>query len=333
MKADPAQAHVARELEHDAPLIVCRFDPAGRALFAGAENNAVVRWDLASGTKTVFAGHEGWVFGLTFSPDGRTLISSGSDDQLLWWRADAEEKEPAPLRRVRAHEGWIRAVATSPDGLHVASAGNDRMVRLWNLEDGSAVRELAGHERDVYSLTFHPSGRWLVSGDLLGRVLVWNLETGAQETGFDAGLLHTLEQGQGVDYGGVRSLGFSADAAELACAGLHNAPNPLGAINEPLALRFSWETRELRRKHVSDGGLHGVAWRAQYHPDGFLIGCSGGSGGGFLLFWNGEQDGPFHQMGLPNTARELDLHPDGLSVAVAHYDRRARIVRLAAKEG
>jgi hypothetical protein len=38
-------------------------------------------------------------------------------------------------------------------------------------------------------------------------------------------------------------------------------------------------------------------------------------------------------MALPNTAREMDLHPDGLRVAVANFDRRARIVRLTAKQG
>jgi hypothetical protein len=164
-------------------------------------------------------------------------------------------------------------------------------------------------------------------------VLVWNLETRAQETAFDAAPLHTWEGGQGVDFGGVRSIGFSTDGSELACGGLHNAPNPLGAVHEPLVLRFSWETRELIRKHVSDGGLKGVAWRVQHHPDGYWIGCSGGNGGGFLLFWNESQDGPFHQMALPNTAREMDLHPDGLRVAVANFDRRARIVRLTAKQG
>jgi len=34
---------------------------------------------------------------------------------------------------------------------------------------------------------------------------------------------------------------------------------------------------------------------------------------------------------LPNLARDMDLHPDGVQVATAHYDKHVRITRLAAE--
>ena len=45
MPADPLQTHVAKTLAHTAPLLGCRFDPTGRFVFAGGEDNKVVRWE------------------------------------------------------------------------------------------------------------------------------------------------------------------------------------------------------------------------------------------------------------------------------------------------
>ena len=75
----------------------------------------------------------------------------------------------------------------------------------------------------------------------------------------------------------------------LACGGLHKASNPLGAVNEPLVVVFEWEAQKKVHSHVSDG-VRGVAWRTFYLQDGSLLGASGGSGGGFLIFWKPEED-------------------------------------------
>ncbi len=327
MAADPKQTHVSAEFKHEAPFITCRFDPKGRFLFAAAEDRSVVRWDLSSGAKTVLAGHDSWVGDLAFSPDGEWLVTAGYDDTLAWWPAAAEKPEPA--RKVRAHEGWIRALAVSPDGKILASAGNDRAVRLWNLSDGSPLRSMEGHGGHVYSLLFHPSGDFVVSGDLLGQVHQWEVATGQLAGIFAAKALHSYNRGQAVDFGGVRGLSLSPDGKHLACGGLHKAENPLGAVHEPIVLRFDWETGKLLQSHVQPG-LRGVAWRVLFHPEGFLMGDSGGGGGGHLLFWNQEEK-PFHAFKLPDTAREFDLHPDGLQVATAHYGKTVRISRMAPK--
>lgn len=327
MGADPKQTHVAVEYKHTSPFITCRFDPKGRYVFGAAEDRSVVRWDLADGKPAVLRGHDSWVGDLAFTPDGETLVTAGYDDTLAWWPAAAEKPEPA--RKVKAHEGWIRAIAASPDGQLLASAGNDRAVRLWKLADGSPVRVLEGHESHVYSVLFHPSGEFVLSGDLRGAVHQWEAATGKRVRTFDAKPLHSYNGGQGVDFGGVRSLTLSPDGKFLACAGLHKAENPLGAVHEPIVLRFEWESGKLAASHVSPG-LKGVAWRARYHPEGFLMGGSGGGGGGHLIFWNQEEK-PFHTFKLPDTVREFDLHPDGVRVATAHFAKTVRVSRMAPK--
>lgn len=328
MAADPKQMHVARSLAHTAPFINCRFDPSGQYLLATAEDRAIIRWKLADDSKVVFSGHDSWVRGLAFSKDGQTLVTSGFDDTLIWW--PLLDEKPEPIRRVRAHKGWIRAVAVSPDGTLIASAGNDRVVKLWNMADGKLMQELSGHELDVYSLLFHPDGKHLLSGDLMGVIRQWDVATGKEVRKFEAKDLHSYNGGQRVHFGGVRSLALTADGKQLIAGGLHKATNPLGAVHEPIILRFNWADGKLLKKHLA-AGVRGVIWRNLIHPDGFVIGCSGGSGGGYLLFWKDAEEKEFHKQKLQDTAREMDLHPDGIQVAAVHWNKKVSMCRLEKK--
>ena len=330
MPADTKQAHVAREFVHGAPLITCRFDPKSRYVFATGEDRAIIRWDLASGAKTEFKAHDSWVRAMVFSTDGQFLVTAGCDDMLMWWPVAAEK--PEPVRKVKAHNGWIRAVAVSADGQFLASAGNDRIVKLWKMADGAPVREMPGHEKDIYSLQFHPSGLHLLSADLKGTVHQWEVATGKLVRTFDAKDLYSYNGGQGVDFGGVRSLALGPGNKHLACGGLYQASNPLGAVHEPIVLRFDWESQKVLKKHVSTDIKNGVIWRTLFLPDGMLVGCSGGGAGGILLFWGENDEKPMHQFKLPDTAREMDLHPDGLQLATVHYDKKLIITKLAPKE-
>lgn len=328
MPITPSATHVVSQWAHDSPLIACRFDPKGRYAFSTAEDQSLQRWNLADGAKTLLKAHDSWVFALACSADGETLVSGGGDGRLIWWPASAPE--PKPVRTLDAHAGWIRALAVSPDGALLASGGNDRQVKLWNLADGALVRPLAGHDGHVYSLAFHPSGQFLLSGDLKGVVQQWEVATGKLVRTFDAKALWSYNGGQGVDFGGVRALAVSPDGKYLACGGLNNASNPLGAVHDPVVLLFEWESQKLLQTHVAEG-LKGSIWRTIFHPEGWLIGCSGGSSGGFLSFWKPDNAKEAHRFQLPNIARDMDLHPDLTQVCTTHYDRQFRISRMLPK--
>ena len=325
---DPKQTHVSAEWKYTSPLISCRFDPNGRYVVSSAEDHQLQRWEFPAGKLTTLAGHESWVRDIVFLPDGETVVTVGSDEQMIFWPLTAEK--PEPIRKVKAHKGWIRCGDVSPDGKTLVTGGNDNLVKLWNADDGKPLQQLSGHESHVYSVMFHPGGRFVLSGDLSGQVKQWDVASGKQVHSFDAKDLHSYNNGQQVHYGGVRSLSLSPDGKQLACGGLHKASNPLGAVNEPLVVVFEWETQKQVRAHVADG-VRGVIWRSLYLPDGKILGASGGAGGGFLLFWNPNEDKSFHQFKLKDTIRGLDIHPDGLHLATAHWDRHLRISRMTAK--
>jgi WD40 repeat protein len=326
MNADPAKARLADDLAHGSPLISCRFDPTGRFVFAGAQDSSIVRWELTTKGKTELAGHESWVRGMAFSPDGATLVSGDYAGRLLWW--PAADPAPAAQRTVEAHAGWVRAVAVSSDGQFVASCGNDHLVKLWRLDDGSPVRTLAGHASHVYNVAFHPGGGRIVSCDLKGELIDWEVETGKEVRRLKAAALYKYDPSFKADIGGARGLAFSRDGRRLAASGITNVSNAFAGVGDPLVVLIDWESGQESKQQKSKSDLRGAAWNVAIHPQEFTLALSSGSSGGYLLFWKLDEEQEIHSFKLPNNARDMNLHPDGLRVATAHVDGHLRIVAL-----
>jgi len=66
------------------------------------------------------------------------------------------------------------------------------------------------------------------------------------------------------------------------------------------------------------------------HPAGFVLGAGGGNGG-MLWAWKAGEATAFHELKLPNNARDLDLHPDGRKLAVPFFDGSVRVYDMGPK--
>ncbi len=330
-KVDPTKTHLIQELKGSSPLLSCRIDPAGRYVCAGAQDNSVLRWDIASGTKTVLAGHKSWVRALAMVAKERLLITGDYQGRLLWWPLDAET--PAPVRALDAHRGWVRAVAVSPDGQRLASCGNDQLVKLWSATEGKLLRELPGHTSHVYNVAFHPSGQFLVSADLKGVLKQWDLAKGSVVRELDASALYRYDPIFQADFGGIRSLEFSADGALLGCAGITNSTNAFAGVGTPAVLVLDWQTGKRKQLLLPQDDFSGTAWRVVFHATGFVIGAGSGRvrGNGLLWFWKPEQAQAFFALKLPTNVRDMDLHPDGRRLAVAFFDDTVRLYDMVPK--
>jgi WD40 repeat protein len=325
---DPTQTHQVQELKHNSPLLGCRIDPSGQYVFAGAQDNTLQRWELASGKRTALEGHKSWTRGLAFVAKDKVLLSGDYNGRISWWQLDAET--PTPLRSIDAHDGWVRELAVSPDGKQLASCGNDRLVKLWNVADGKPVRECAGHGSHVYNVAFHPDGTQLVSGDLKGVIKVWDVTNGTALRDLDAGVLYKYDTNFKADHGGIRSMTFNGPGTQLACAGITNVSNAFAGIGNPAIVLFDWVSGKRLQLLAPKEAFQGTMWGVIWHPTGFWAGVGGGSGGA-MWFWKGDQGPSFHTFKLPNNGRDLSLHPDGYRLAVAHADGAVRIYNMRPK--
>jgi WD40 repeat protein len=331
VKFDPVQTHPVQEFKHSSPLIGCRIDPTGRFIVAGTQDNTLQRWELDGGNATALAGHKSWVRGLAFTPDGERLFSADYTGKVIAWPISSDY--PEPLWSIDAHKGWARALAVSPDGKTLASCGNDHLIKLWSTADGKPLRELSGHESHVYNLAFHPSGKHLSSCDLKGIVKDWDLEKKPGEENIremDAKVLHKYDPTFMAEIGGARGMAIDPAGTMLACAGITNCSNAFAGIGNPVIVLFDWATGKRKQLLAPKETFQGTMWGAAFQPEGVVIGIAGGNGG-VLYFWKPDRPQAFHQLKLPNNARDLSLHPDGMSVAVPFFDGAVRVYRMTAK--
>lgn len=321
---DPRAAKQIHDWAYTARLLKCRVDPTGKFVFAGAVDYTVQRWEIASGTRTDFRGHDNWVSALGFSPDGVTHYSGSYDGRLLFWETAAAT--PQPQRTIAAHEGWLRGLDVSTDGKWIATCGNDKRIKIWSAEDGTLVRELSGHPHFVFCLRFRPDSHELVSGDIVGNIYHWNGDDGALIRKFELKEMYS-NIGDLAPFGGIISLTFSPDQKKLTASGLYKVSNAPAGGRRAVATSFDWQSgAKLGYQESIKKEVDATMWRALYHPSGHMIGVLEKSFG----FWMPGEEDLYHSVETASDIFDMDLHPNHVDLFTAHFDGHVRCTKLAA---
>ncbi|KAK9821320.1 hypothetical protein WJX81_001477 [Elliptochloris bilobata] len=130
------------------------------------------------------AAHEGVVWTMKFSKNGKYLATAGQDtlgsDGGAANAAEGGEcseavvLRPTPHRSYAGHEADILDVAWSRSQF-LLSASMDKTVRLWHISMDDCLRVFR-HTDFVTALDFHPiDDKFFVSGSIDGKVRVWNI--------------------------------------------------------------------------------------------------------------------------------------------------------------
>lgn len=161
------------ETKYSGQVEVLLIAPDGKHLITGHGGGSVRVTELATKkrVRNFDQIHEGGIWGMTLSPDGSLVATAGRDGfvrilQLANSLVLHELKHPAATN----------GVAFTPDGKFLFTGCQDAKIRVFEVEKGSEVRTLEGHESgSVTDLQFSTSGKILASSGMDHTVRIWDL--------------------------------------------------------------------------------------------------------------------------------------------------------------
>lgn len=144
-------------------------------------------------------GHTSFVKSVSFSPDGKRIVSGSWDNTLKIWDASTGQE----IQILKGHTCGVNSVAFSPDGKKVVSGSEDMTLKIWDAITGKEIQTLKGHTKAVTSVSLSPDGKRIVSGSWDNTLKIWDTGTGQE--------IQTLKGHTGL----VTSVSFSPDGRRI----------------------------------------------------------------------------------------------------------------------
>jgi WD40 repeat protein len=235
------------------------------------------------------------VSGGAFSPDGRTIVTTGWDTTARLWEASTGK----PIDLLRTIEAAGSPVAFSPDGKRILATGAEGgTARIWDVATASPTGPTLRQDGQIWGVAFSPDGRTVLTGSLDETARLWEVATGKP--------IGPLLQ----HHGGVVAVAFSPDGkAVLTGSWDKTARLWEAATGKPIGPPLRHKDR---------------VWAVAFSPDGKL--ALTGSEDRAVSFWDaatGKPAGPPLQHPAPVIT--VAFGPDGKAVLTGCNDRMARL--------
>jgi WD40 repeat protein len=174
-------------------LMTVAFSPDGKFVLTGGgepttgragliENNMARLWDASTGKESrKFEGHKALIASLTFSADGKQVLTGSWDSTARLWDV-ATGKE---VRKFEGQPARVTSVAISPDGKLVLTAPARGPARLWEVASGKEIRALVGQNQEprsspILSAVFTPDGKQVLTGSQDSTMRLWDCASGRE---------------------------------------------------------------------------------------------------------------------------------------------------------
>jgi WD40 repeat protein/serine/threonine protein kinase len=324
------------------PVLNLAFAPDGRTLAStGWEDRQVKLWEVGiydheAGSHGrllhTFEGETSKTNSVSWSPDGRTLVSCSYENALRLW--DVEERRHRT--KLYGHTSSVNSMAFTPDSSRLLSGSDDGTLRVWDVGSGHCVRVIQGYAISHYDLDWSPDSAHLLSCGTDGLVTIWDLsvETLPRELRGHTRLVCGV--GWSPDGRFVASCGWDMvmrlwNPISLSCIqifenastvlmGMAWSPDgSLLAVATFLQGMHVWDVRESCLRWVGEQGrtmFFSVAWS----PDGSLL--AGGGDDGNVYLWE-SADGTLRERlpGHHGNVVSVAWSPDGTKLASGSSNR------------
>jgi WD40 repeat protein len=237
--------------------------------------------------------------GLSFSPDGRRIVTSESNGAVRQWDS-ATGKSVGP--HIAGHTDVASAVAYAPDGRTIASTGADNTLRLWDAVSGKPLNPKPPPANSAKALAISPDGTLIVTGGEKNVIRLWDAHNGQ--------LLKSVQAAE-TRTGHIDQLAFDRTGDWFAAA-----------VQDKVAM-YDSRSFALRRPPIKIGAadatraIFGVA----ISPDGHTI-ATGGDNINLLNADNGDviRTIPLATSQLGTFATAVAFSPDGNRIASGRID-------------
>ncbi len=168
---------------HTNYVFAVAWSPDGKRLASGGNDRVVQVWELAKDTRGnlltsflfskrggfAFRGHTGRINAIAWSPNGKHIVSVGSDKAMQVWDAVSGKLSFTYRHRTSA----FNAVAWSFDSRYIATGSNDKTVQIWDMPTRSTLCIYSGHTGYVNGVAWSPDGKRIASSSVDKTVQVW----------------------------------------------------------------------------------------------------------------------------------------------------------------
>jgi eukaryotic-like serine/threonine-protein kinase len=149
-----------KEQQFDPPPKTLAFSPDGKKVMVGLRNGAIRVWDLEHDrVPSTFGtlGHDGAVREILYTPNGESIISVGTDRQIL-----ISDAATGTLKRnLQGHKGPIYGIAIEPTGKFLISGSWDQTIRIWDIALGREIETIVTPSK-VLAIKFIRDGKeWI----------------------------------------------------------------------------------------------------------------------------------------------------------------------------
>jgi WD40 repeat protein len=101
---------------------------------------------------------KGWLFNVTYSPDGNHIAVATSIGIELYNTSSFKRVE-----LLSKHHDYVASVNFSSDGKLLVSGSDDKTIKIWDTTSAKEIKTLKGHSDDITSVRFSPDGKYVAS--------------------------------------------------------------------------------------------------------------------------------------------------------------------------